>query len=215
MRIVTKILKWILYFLMIPLGYLVISIILTYITVNNSENETDNNKLVYLSSNGVHLNIIIHQNDLDIDLKNGLEFTEDEEYLSFGWGDENFYLNTPTWDDLTLKNAFIALFLKSSALIHLTRWKQVNNSWTKVIIGESELKKLNHYLSMSFKKDVNGKKIILNNSGYSINDDFYKASGSFSCFKTCNTWVNKAFKESGLKSCLWTPFDFGLLNKYE
>jgi uncharacterized protein (TIGR02117 family) len=162
----------------------------------------------------VHLEIIIPVNELSTELKEDIEIAPDDKYISFGWGDENFYLNTPTWGDLTLKNAFIALFLKSSALIHLTRWKQVNSSWTKVIIGESELRKLNHYLSMSFKKDENGNKIILNNSGYSNNDDFYKANGSFSCFKTCNTWVNKAFKESDLKSCLWTPFDFGLLNKY-
>ncbi|REG87882.1 uncharacterized protein DUF2459 [Winogradskyella sediminis] len=58
-------------------------------------------------------------------------------------------------------------------------------------------------------------KIILENQGYSSIDDFYKAKGSYSCFKTCNSWVNSAFKESGLKSCLWTPFDFGLMNKYE
>ncbi|MBL4888255.1 MAG: DUF2459 domain-containing protein, partial [Flavobacteriaceae bacterium] len=47
------------------------------------------------------------------------------------------------------------------------------------------------------------------------NDDFYKANGSFSCLKTCNSWANSAFKESGLKSCFWTPFDFGLINKYK
>ena len=200
---------------MIPLGYLVISIILTYITVNNSENETDNNKLVYLSSNGVHLNIIIHQNDLDIDLKNGLEFTEDEEYLSFGWGDENFYLNTPTWDDLTFGNAFSALFLNSTSLIHFSRYRYIRNSWKAVSLSEGKLKKLNHYILETFQKDFNGNKIILHNSGYSMSDDFYRANGSYSCFKTCNSWVNSGFKESGLKACLWTPFDFGLIDKYE
>ena len=60
-----------------------------------------------------------------------------------------------------------------------------------------------------------GTKIILKNKGYTSNDDFYKAKGNYSCFKTCNSWVNTGFKESGLTSCLWTPFDFGLLNKYQ
>ena len=124
-------------------------------------------------------------------------------------------MNTPTWNDLTFGNAFKAMFLKSPTLIHLTKYKQIRKYWTKVILSESELKKLNQFISESFKKDVSGNKIIIANSGYSINDDFYKANGSFSCFKTCNSWVNKAFKESDLKSCLWTPFDFGLINKYE
>jgi len=200
---------------MIPIGYLVISLILTYITVNKSENETENNKLVYLSSNGVHLNIIIHQNDIVTELKNGLEFIKDYEYLSFGWGDENFYLNTPTWSDLTFENTFNALFLNSTSLIHLSRYRYIKNSWKEVSLSEVELDKLNHYILESFQKDFDGNKIILPNSGYSKNDDFYKATGSYSCFKTCNSWVNSGFKESGLKACLWTPFDFGLMNNYK
>lgn len=197
------------------ISYIIISLILTYITVNKTELSIENNKEVYLSTNGVHLDIIISINELNIELKEGLKFTQDEKYFSFGWGDENFYLNTPTWNDLTFGNAFKAMFLKSPTLIHLTKYKQIRKYWTKVILSESELKKLNQFISESFKKDVSGNKIIIANSGYSRNDDFYKANGSFSCFKTCNSWVNKAFKESDLKSCLWTPFDFGLINKYE
>jgi len=215
MKLLRKTLKWFLYFLFIPISYLLISLLLTFITINGAELAGENKKEIFLSTNGVHLEIIIPVDDLSIELKEDIDFTADDKYFSFGWGDENFYLNTPTWGDLTINNAFIALFLKSSALIHLTRSKQVKNSWTKVIIGDAELIKLNQYISNSFKKDENGSKIIINNSGYSVNDDFYKANGNFSCFKTCNTWVNKAFKEGGLKSCLWTPFDFGLINKYE
>ena len=215
MKTLRKILKWFIYFLFIPIIYLIISLLLTFITINRTEIIIENKKEIYLSTNGVHLEIIIPFDDLNIELKEDIEFTEDEKYFSFGWGDENFYLNTPTWGDLTFKNAFKALFLKGSTLIHLTRFKQVKSSWTKVIISESELKKLNQYISKSFKKDENGNKIIIANSGYSVNDYFYKANGNFSCFKTCNTWVNNAFKESNLKACLWTPFDFGLLNKYK
>jgi len=214
-RILKTILKWILYFLLIPLGYLTISLILTFIPANNFENETDNNKIVYLSSNGVHLNIIIPQSNIETVLKNGLELAEEEKYLSFGWGDENFYLNTPTWSDLTFGNAFSALFLNSSSLIHLTRYKYKRESWIKISLSEKELEKLNNYISESFERDFKGNKIILPNSGYSTNDNFYKGIGSYSFFKTCNTWVNSGFKESGLKACLWTPFDFGLIDKYQ
>jgi uncharacterized protein (TIGR02117 family) len=215
MKLLHKILKWFLYFLCIPIGYLLISLLLTSITLNGVKLADENKKEIFLSTNGVHLEIIIPVHDLSIELKEDMDFTPDDKYVSFGWGDENFYLNTPTWADLTIKNSFIALFIKGPTLIHLTRPKQVENSWTKVVIGESELIKLNQYISESFKKDENGSKIIINSSGYSVNDDFYKANGNFSCFKTCNTWVNKGFKESDLKSCLWTPFDFGLINKYE
>ena len=215
MRILKETIKWFLYFLIIPFSYIIISLVLTLITVNKTENGPEDNKVVYLGTNGVHSYIVIPKNHMDIELSENLEFTEDEKYFSFGWGDENFYLNTPTWDDLTFGNAFQAMLLKSSALIHLTRYKHKRNSWVKVILSESELKKLNSYILASFKRDSNQKKMILPNRGYSTNDDFYKANGSFSCLKTCNSWANSAFKESGLKSCFWTPFDFGLINKYK
>lgn len=215
MKILIKILKWFLYFLLIPISYFIISLVLTYISVNTSTMNIDKSREVYLGTNGIHLNIIIPYKYLSPELKKYLVYTEHEKYFSFGWGDENFYLNTPTWDDLTFANACKALFLKSTTLIHLTRYTQIRSSWTKVELSKTEIDKLTTFISSSFMKDINGNKIILVNAGYSTNDNFYKALGSYSCFNTCNTWVNDAFKESGLKSCLWTPFDFGLIAKYE
>lgn len=215
MKIIRSIFKWIFYLLIIPIAYLTIALILTFITNNGTETDSHNEKQIYLSTNRVHLEIIIPVEDLTIELKKEIQFSPNESYLSFGWGEENFFLNTPTWGDLTFSVAFRALFLKNTTLIHVTRYKQVNKSWTKVLLGESELEKLNHYILNSFKKDESGKKIILNDRGYSDNDDFYKANGNYSCFNTCNTWVNKGFKESNLKSCLWTPFDFGLIRIYD
>jgi hypothetical protein len=70
------------------------------------------------------------------------------------------------------------------------------------------------YISKSFKKNNKGKKQIIKQHLYGVNNTFYKANGSYSPKKTCNTWVNSGFKQSGLKASYWTLFDFGLLNKY-
>jgi len=215
MRIIKKIGKWIFYFLLIPVIYLIIALILSSITIDRKIEDQVFDKKIYLSTNGVHLNIIIAKKDLDSLLLKGIKYIETENYLSFGWGDEQFYLNTPTWGDLTFKNAFRALFLNSSTLIHVNRYKQQHSDWVEINISESELEKLSAYLLDSFETDEDGMKILLENKGYSAKDDFYKSKGNYSCFKTCNTWVNLGFKKSGLKCCLWTPFDFSLINKYE
>ncbi len=215
MKVIEKIVKWILYLLAIPIAYVIIAFILTEITVDRTEVNTVNNVIIYLNTNGVHLNVVLPKNAIDINLLKDLEFEDSEKYISFGWGDENFYINTPTWGDLTFKNAFTAMFLESMTLIHLTRYKNKKYDWVEVKINKSELDKLNKYILNSFKKDKSGNKIILQGVKYSTNDNFYKANGSYSCFNNCNTWVNSAFKESGLKSCYWTPFDFGLINKYK
>jgi len=38
-----------------------------------------------------------------------------------------------------------------------------------------------------------------------------KHQGSFSLIKTCNIWVNKALKETGVPTSVWSPFDFCIL----
>lgn len=214
MRLIKTCLKWLFYLLSIPLIYVLISLLLSLITVNSTEHIGADNE-VYLGTNGIHLEIIIPLEVMDNELQKGLKFFTKDEYLSFGWGDKNFYLNTPTWGDLTLKNAFTATFLKSDTLIHLTRYTSKRADWTAVRLTDEQLKKLNQYILNYFKKDQNGNKIILEGQGYSSYDDFYEAQGNYSCFKTCNSWVNSGLKESDLKACLWTPFDFAVLNKYK
>ena len=215
MKVVKIILKWLLYILVIPIVYLVVSLVLTEITIDRKATSTISNNTVFLNTNGVHLNIVLPRKDINYNLLKDLLYSQTENYISFGWGDENFYINTPTWNDLTFTNAFQAMFLKSSTLMHVTRYEQKQNDWVKIEINKSELQKLNEYILDTFKKDEKGNKIILKSKGYSRVDDFYKAKGSYSCFKTCNSWINSAFKESELKSCYWTPFDFGLIKKYK
>ena len=215
MKIGKKIIKWILCFLLIPIAYLIISLILSSITVGRTMSNESSEKVIYLNTNGVHLDIVIPIENIDSLVLSEIKHSRNEKYLSFGWGDENFYINTPTWGDLTFNNAFSAMFLKSSTLMHVTRYKQERSNWIEIKVTKSELQKLNSYLFDTFEIDENGLKIILKNKGYSSIDDFYKSKGSYSCFKTCNSWVNIGFKESGLTSCVWTPFDFGLMNKYK
>ena len=213
MRIIKKILKWFFYILLIPITYFLISLLLTYFTVNKSDDLRDNSKVIYLSTNGVHLDIVIPKDNVSENLLKGLN--QEGNYYSFGWGDENFYINTPTWDDLTFGNAFSALFLKSTTLMHVTRYNSVKKSWVKVDLSEAELLKINEHILNTFSITKSNEKVIIAAAGYQQNDNFYKAKGSYSCFNTCNSWVNKGFKSSGLKACFWTPFDFGLIGKYE
>lgn len=215
MKLLKRILKWILYVLLIPITYLLISLLLTAITIDRKNENQVFDKTIYLSTNGVHLDIILHKNDIDSLLLNGIHRKPYEQYLAFGWGDEDFYINTPTWADLTFGNAVSAMFLKSSTLMHVTRHRHTYSDWVEVKISENELRQLNTYLQQSFKTNEKGDKLYLANQGYTSTDDFYKAVGSYSCLYTCNSWANSAFKRSGLKASLWTPFDFGLLSKYE
>lgn len=199
----------------IPVLYFVTAYITSLITVERTAKNEAQEKIIYLNTNGIHLDVIIPKQTLQKDLLSGLKTSVNNQFYAFGWGDENFYINTPTWNDLTLKNAFTAIFFKSTTLMHVTHYKLKQSDWVKVNVNDKELREIQHYINQSFEKNHQGGKVILKNKGYSTNDEFYKAKGSYSCLKTCNSWVNSGFKKSGLKCSLWTPFDFGLLNKYK
>ena len=215
MKVIKKIVKWIIVIILIPIVYLLVSLILTYIPINNGEESSEKDKSIYLNSNGVHLNIIIPKDHLNSKLLDGLKHFKNDEYFSFGWGDKNFYLNTPTWSDLSFTIACQALFFKSSTLIHLARYSAAKNDWVEIKVNQNQLDKINQYINKTFYFDSLNKKVLLNSKAYSYNDDFYEAIGSYSCFKTSNSWVNSGLKESDIKACLWTPFDFRLLSMHK
>ena len=195
----------------LPFLYGIASLVCTYIEVPPEPTEDPKNKVVYLSSNGVHVDIVLPVKQLSPALHQGLNYKPYENFLAFGWGDQGFYLNTPIWDSLTFKNATRALFLRSPTLVHVTRYIKLRKDWVPVALSESQLERLNEYVEMSFKLNAKNKKIWLEGQGYTPSDDFYEGLGSYTCFYTCNTWVNEAMKACGAKSCFWTPYSFQLL----
>lgn len=199
----------------IPLLFLAISFLLTKITVDGNCEDELRSKTIWLNTNGIHLDIILPIDLVSDELIQDLVVREGERYLSFGWGEEVFYLETPTWGDLTVYNACQALLWESSSLMHVTRHKQMRDSWVKVSLSNEQLNALNKYILSSFTTDQAGRKYLLEEPGYTPNDDFYEAEGAYSCFNTCNSWVNDAFRAAHLEACFWTPFDFGLMDIHQ
>ncbi|MXV38212.1 DUF2459 domain-containing protein [Flavobacteriaceae bacterium Ap0902] len=201
--------------LVLPLAYLIIGLIIFYITVNSDfKQDLKSDYTVYLHTNGVHLDITFDKNRIPEDSILGLFTTAENQYISFGWREENFYLNTPEWKDLTFKNAFKAILMRSPSLMHVTRYNTVQPDWTPIHLNQKQYNKLLREITQTFQKDAENHVILLEDASYSSIDEFYRAKGSYHLFNTCNTWVNRAFKNSGLRACLWTPFDFPLIDKY-
>ena len=82
MKVGKKIIKWILYFLLIPVTYIIISLILSSITVDRIVNNESSEKLIYLSTNGVHLDIVIPKKNVESLVLSGIKHNTNEKYLS-------------------------------------------------------------------------------------------------------------------------------------
>lgn len=205
-----------------PVIYLFAAITGMLIPVNSDFQPSENGVTIYLQTSRLHTDIVVplHHELKDwqdnISLGHSLSDAPETRFIAFGWGDLEFYRNTPQWKDLSLKTGFRALFLKTPAALHLEFLKNPPSSEKTISlkISRNQYLKLTEFLEKSFETDRKGKVQLINGLHYSSRDAFYKARGSLSLFKTCNTWSNNALKASGLKACLWTPFTEGILYTY-
>lgn len=192
------------------------------ITFKGVENP-DTTYVCFLKSNGSHIDFVLPlRNDLQdwnafVSQKN-IDFEDSVfQYIAFGWGDKNFYLHTPTWDDLTFSTAFNAAFWLSSGAMHVTYYQNVNNNelTKKIVLNAMQYKRLCAFIQSSFVTNDVGQAIVIpTNANYGPRDAFYESNRKYSLFHTCNTWINKGLKASQTKHCLWTALSFGVMDLY-
>lgn len=215
-----RLVKWTIISLLSCLAlYLLLSLILSIVPVNRGvkpSGEID----IYLVSNGVHLDIVL---PLRSELKDWTEeflidstLSVQANYISFGWGDRNFYINTPNWSDLTLKTAVRAIFLKSATAMHINYYSRLveDENCIALSINEDQYLAIVDYVENSLTRDVSKNVILIEGVSYTGVDSFYEATKSYHLFFTCNTWTNTCLKKAGLKASLWTPLDKGTLFHY-
>lgn len=200
-------------YLLLFLGlYVGISVLLSLIPTNRASSPTGGGNRIYVHSNGVHLDLIFPLELIPADLLAQLAHAPSSQLLAFGWGDKGFYLDTPTWAELSPKVAIKAMFLPSPTAMHVTEYDRVNPTWSYLELTDEQLTDLWTYVRSSFDTQLGGGRITeLVGEGYTPRDRFYEAVGNYSLFKTCNTWVNKGLRRVGVKTAVWTPVDFGVL----
>lgn len=218
------IIRVILSFVLMLAVYLGAAVVLSYIPVNSDFVECDKDCIeIYLKTNGIHTDLVLPlQNDSKdwnttvhpADTRSGMSKAT---LVAFGWGDRGFYLNTPEWADLTFQTAFEALFYLGSSIMHVTFYEGLRESETckKIRISKGSYQRIVHHIEQNFNMDETGKALLITGAGYTNNDAFYEATGTYGFLFTCNTWTNNVLKQGGLKACVWTPFDKGIFHHYK
>ncbi len=219
--------RYILYFLaglvMFVLLYLFCSWFLPFIKVNSSFTNTQEGIEIFVRSNGVHTDIIVPVKTEALNWNHVLPCSDfvnvDEryEYVAVGWGDKGFYIDTPTWDDLTFSTAFRAAFGLGGTAMHVTyiyKKPKLSESCKMVRISKQQYLCLIDRMISSFQIK-NLKPVLIDHTGYSQQDRFYEANGKYSMFTTCNVWTGNTLKAAGIKVGVWTPFQGRLVEHIE
>lgn len=171
---------------------------------------------IYLISNEIHTDLVLPVKNEVFDWYTFLDpkdfANQPSQWLEFGWGDQDFYMQVPTWDEFTWSIMFDALFIPGPAVMHVNYLNQHPSIYTthrRITLSRDTYAKLVNAIKDQFKQK-SGKPLILPGKGYTKSDNFYEAYGSFSILKTCNVWTANVLGEVGLKRPLWSPTKYGL-----
>ncbi|MEM8485453.1 MAG: TIGR02117 family protein [Bacteroidota bacterium] len=214
-RILKQALRGFLAVLVLSFLFLLMAIVLAVIPVNRHAVAPPDGIEIYVSTNGVHTDLILPLNTPDTNWQEQFpagHFRQIQPanmtHIAFGWGDRGFYLDTPTWDDLTLSTAVRALLLKSATAMHVTYYRnpQPGEFVRSLMLTSEQHERLIAIIQSSFARDARGNPVLIPERGYRGNDTFYAANGSYSLFNTCNDWTGRALRRIGVKTGIWTPF---------
>lgn len=193
--------------------YVLSALTLPYIKINKDFQNKQEGIKIYVISSGVHTDLVVPAKTIykdwtltfpldSFDVKDGTR-----SYIGFGWGDKEFFLNTPNWSDLKATTAFKAAFGLNETAMHVHYMKEIKKESAQciplIIDAISYTKLLSHIETSFIKKE--GSFIKIQHPGYGQCDRFYEATGSYSLFKTCNVWTNNALKEIKVQTSFWSP----------
>lgn len=194
----------------VVVAYGVIGMALSLIP-DNGNAEPGGDVVVYLINNGVHADIVVPTKTDRIDWTaivppGDTTGKKAWEYISFGWGSQDFYLNVPEWKDLTLGIALKAISGTGGTALHTTYMREpvVGADCRRLSFSSAQYDTLVKYILASGKRNDAGCFVRIPHDGYRSNDAFYEGTGRYSPVFTCNTWANSALKACGQKCCLWT-----------
>lgn len=131
----------------------------------------------------------------------------DAAYVAIGWGDREFYLNTPRWRDLTARRALQALSGSGSALAHVSflRAADLRQGSYRVPLSPEQYTSLTQYVLGSLVL-AEQQAVAVPGRHYGSSDAFFEARGSYNLFNTCNTWTGRGLRWAGVRIGAWTPF---------
>lgn len=169
---------------------------------------------IYIESNGVHTGIIVPKVAAGIDWRDLArpEHLRDPRYagydhLGFGWGEQTFYLETPTWADVRLRTVAAAAIGSERTLMHIDHLPapRPEDDVRKVVLRPAEYRRLAAFIRAGF---VDGGRRY---PGYGPYDAFYESHGRYSALRTCNAWTGEALRHAGVRVGVWTPFPVTVL----
>ena len=205
-------------FLLAVALYLAAAALLTWLPANADAApppEPGSGVRIYVCSNGAHVDLCVPAAAAGVAWR---EFVPDSDFdigmyarfYRFGWGDREFYEKVPEWDDLTVPIALRSTFLPTPTAMHVVRLgyePEPDELIRAVDLTPENYAKLCAHIRAGFACDPVGAPQPIAGLGYEgWNDRFYRGTGHYHLFRTCNEWTARGLRAAGVKMARWAPF---------
>lgn len=195
------------------LFYVTAGLIGSMIPVNSGWKQARAGVRIYVIDNGIHTDLVlpveaegVRWDDLlkPGDLADPGRATAS--HLAFGWGDRDFYLNTPTWWDVNPVRVGRAFVGAGATVVHVSHIAEpgAGANAKAIVLRPEEYRRLAAFIRSTFGKGPPAR-------GYGAADAFYVAQGGYSLLRTCNVWTGEALRAAGVRVGAWTPFPSGVM----
>jgi uncharacterized protein (TIGR02117 family) len=170
---------------------------------------------IYVGGNNLHTNLIVPVRTAEFDWSTQLNLAEighqesnDYHFLSFGWGDRLFYLNTPTLKEVKVLTTLRALLLPTETVVHVQGHFTLPLSRSGYRVKPLRVSRqgylnLSEFLVSSLARDSAGEPIVIQQS-HLAHGSFYGAKGSYSVFQTCNDWTARGLRAAAVNTPVWS-----------
>ena len=212
-------LRAVLVLLALPLFYFGGALAGGLIPANAGWREAERGVTIFVRTNGVHTWLMVPSAAAGIDWRGLAPAAHIRDpryagnYLAIGYGNREFYLNTPTWGDLSPRTALAAAFGRGPSLVHVEheRDPRPDEYQQPIVLRVEEYRRLAAHIRRSFETDADGRSKPLIGRGYGPADIFYEGRGPYNAYRTCNEWTGEALRAAGVRTGLWTPLSESIM----
>jgi uncharacterized protein (TIGR02117 family) len=129
-------------------------------------------------------------------------------HVAVSWGERAFFLETPSWTDLSIPVAVNAM-TGGEAVLHVAHYVRPApaDDYRVLRLRADEYRALTAAIA-GHLTPAEARETL---PGYGAHDVFYSARGTYHIGNTCNQWTSDQLAAAGVKTGYWTPFPGGVM----
>lgn len=203
--------------LLIPYLYAAAALIGGLIPVNAGWSPPPGGITIYVETNGIHTGIVVPARSPLFDWTRiaSPAHLADPRYagshIAIGWGERDFYLNTPDWSQVRPATILRAVIGSDRTLMHVDHGAtpMPGPAVRAITLSPDQYRRLVAFILDSFVLTPDGHATPIR--GYGSADIFYEARGHYDAIDSCNEWTGAALRRAGVRVGVWTPLSAGVM----